>query len=375
MDRIVLAYSGGLETSAAISWLAGKYRAEVITLTLDVGQGAALDDVRERALAIGAVRAHVLDAREDLARRFVLPTLQAGAIGQGGDPLASALARPLIARKLVEIAHIEGAKAVAHGDRRFGSAPFVIDRSVRAIDPALKVIPLAHAWGQSQAQLIPYAKERGIPIPANVDRSYRTDANLWGRSIQCGLLVDASQDVPDDLFLTTKSAIEAPERPAFVEIEFERGVPVKLNGIAMSLVELIQCLETIAGAHAIGRADRADGSIADAASREIYDAPAATVLAVAHQDLQQFVTPPDLQRLAAELGVKYADLVRQGQWDTPTREAIDALVANVQQQVTGTVRLKLYKGDCRVAGRQAFGEVGATKSEARSKKPSEVTSR
>jgi argininosuccinate synthase len=372
MDRIVLAYSGGLETSAAISWLAGKYRAEVVTLTLDVGQGSALDDVRERALAIGAVRAHVLDAREELARRFVLPALQAGAIGHGGDPLATSLSRPLIARKLVEIAHIEGAKAVAHGDRRFGSA---IDRSVRAIDPALKVIPLAQAWGQSQAQLIPYAKERGIPIPANVERPDRVDANLWGRSIQCGLLVDAAQEVPDELFLTSKSAIEAPERPAFVEIEFERGVPVKLNGIAMPLVELIQCLETIAGAHAIGRADRVDSSVGGAGSREIYDAPAAAVLAMAHHDLQQFVTPPDLERLAAELGVKYADLVQRGQWDTATREAIDALVANVQQPVTGTVRLKLYKGDCRVAGRQGFGEVGSSKVEGRSKKSSEVASR
>ena len=280
MDRIVLAYSGGLETSAAISWLAGKYRAEVVTLTLDVGQGSTLDDVRERALAIGAVRAHVLDAREDLARRFVLPALQAGAIGHGGDPLAAALTRPLIARKLVEIAHIEGAKAVAHGDHRFGSAPGAIDRSVAAIDPAIKVIPLAQAWGQSRAQLIPYAKERGIPIPPNVDRSYHTDANLWGRSIQCGLLVDAWQDVPEDLFAMAKSADDAPDRPAFVEIQFEHGEPVKLNGIAMSLVELIQSLETIAGAHAIGRADRLDSSVEGAASREIYDAPAATVLAM-----------------------------------------------------------------------------------------------
>jgi argininosuccinate synthase len=374
MDRIVLAYSGGLETSAAISWLTGKYRAEVVTLTLDVGQGSALDDVRERALAIGAVRAHVLDAREDLARRFVLPALQAGATGQGGDPLATALTRPLIARKLIEIAHIEGAKAVAHGDR-FGSAPGAIDRSVGSIDPAIKVIPLAQAWGQSQSQLIPYAKERGIPIPADVERSYRTDANLWGRSIQCGLLVDAWQDVPEDLFAMAKSADDAPDRPAFVEIEFEHGVPVKLNGIAMSLVELIQSLETIAGAHAIGRADRADASVEGAGSREIYDAPAAAVLTMAHQDLQQVVSPPDLQRLSAELGVKYADLVRQGQWDTPTREAIDALVANVQPRVTGTIRLKLYKGDCRVAGRQVAADVRNKKFEVRSKKPNEVASR
>jgi argininosuccinate synthase len=375
MDRIVLAYSGGLETSAAISWLAGKYRAEVVTLTLDVGQGSTLDDVRERALAIGAVRAHVLDAREDFARRFVLPALQAGALGHGGDPLAAALTRPLIARKLVEIAHIEGAKAIAHGDHRFGSAPGAIDRSVAAIDPAIKVIPLAQAWGQSRAQLIPYAKERGIPIPPNVDRSYHTDANLWGRSIQCGLLVDAWQDVPEDLFAMAKSADDAPDRPAFVEIQFEHGEPVKLNGIAMSLVELIQSLETIAGAHAIGRADRSDGSVEGAASREIYDAPAATVLAMAHQDLQQVVTEPDLQRLSADLGVTYADLVRHGQWDTRTREAIDALVANVQRQVTGAVRLKLHKGDCRVAGRRAAGEVRSTKLEVRSRKATEATSR
>jgi len=369
MERIVLAYSGGLETSAAISWLAGKYRAEVVTLTLDLGEGQALDDIRERALAIGAVRAHVLDARDELARAFVLPALQAGAVGHGGDPLAAALSRPVIARKLVEIAHIEAAKSVAHGDRRFGSTlPGAIDRSVAAIDPAIKVIPLAQAWGLSQAQLVPYAKERGIPVSVNIGRSHETDANLWGRSVQGGLLVDSWQDVPEELYQTTKSAAEAPERPAVVEIEFARGVPQKLNGIAMSLVELVQSLDAIAGAHGVGRADRVNGSVEGAASREIFEGPAAAVLALAHRDLQLVVTPPDLQRLTAELGVTYADLVRGGQWDTATREAIDAFVGNVQQHVTGTVRLQLYKGGCRVVGRAAFTEV-------RGKKISEMASR
>ena len=374
MERIVLAYSGGLETSAAISWLAGKYRAEVVTLTLDLGQSPGLDDVRERALAAGAVRAHVLDAREEFARDFVLPALQAGAMAGDRDLLATPLTRPLIARKLVEIAHIEGAKAVAHAERHLAA----LDRSLHVLDPALEVIALARTWGLSPAELIHYAKQRGIPVSASVDRSYRTDVNLWGRTIECGLLIDPSQEVPEDVYERTKPPAEAAEQPAYVELEFERGRPITLNGIAMSLVELIQCLDTIAGEQAIGRGDCVTTGVAGGASRQAFESPSAAALHVAHADLQHFVTPPDLHRLSVELSAKYADLVREGRWDSPTREAIDALVANVQQKVTGTVRLKLFKGRCDVAGRTAHGDKADSKrqkSEGRRQKTSELASR
>ena len=353
MDRIVLAYSGGLDTSVAIPWLAEKYGAEVVAVTMDLGQGKELDDVRERALAIGAVRAHVIDLREEFARDFILPGLQAGAIYEGRYPLATALGRPLISKHLVEIARIEGATAIAHGCTGKGNDQVRMDVSARALEPSIKVIAPARVWGLTRPEEIEYARQRGIPVPATVDSPYSTDSNLWGRSIECGCLEDPWQEPPEEIYVLTKSPQESPETPAYVEIEFERGVPVRINGVSMSLVELIQSLETIAGAHGVGRIDMVENRLVGIKSREIYEAPAAVALHAAHRELQKFVTPRDLERLTAELAVQYADLVYNGLWYTPTREAIDALVAKVQEKVTGVIRLKFYKGDCRVVGRMS----------------------
>ncbi|MFI5177419.1 MAG: argininosuccinate synthase [Vicinamibacterales bacterium] len=352
-NRVVLAYSGGLETSVAIAWLAEQYRVEVVAVTLDVGQGKELDDVRERALAIGAVRAHVLDAREPFAGEFVLPALQAGAKYEGRYPLATALSRPLIARHLVEVAKIEGAAAVAHGGTDRGNDQVRLDLSIRALDPTINVIAPAREWNLSPAGAIDYARARGIPVPAGADSPYSIDTNLWGRSIECGVLEDPWQEPPEEIYGLTKAPSETPDTPAYVEIEFECGVPVKINGVAMSVVELIECLGTIAGAHGIGRVDMVENHLVGTKTREVYEAPAAIALHAAHGDLQALVTPRDLERLTADLGVKYADLVYNGLWYTPTREAIDALVAKVQERVTGTIRLKLFKGDCRVVGRKS----------------------
>ena len=353
MERIVLAYSGGLDTSVAIPWLADKYGAEIVAVTMDLGQGKELDDVRERALAIGAIRSHVIDLREEFAKDFILPALQAGAIYEGRYPLATALGRPLISKHLVEIARIEGATAIAHGCTGKGNDQVRMDVSARALEPSIKVIAPARVWGLSRPEEIEYARERGIPVPATVDSPYSTDSNLWGRSIECGCLEDPWQEPPEEIYTLTKSPADAPGTPAYVEIEFERGVPVKINGVAMSLVELIQSLETIAGDHGVGRVDMVENRLVGIKSREIYEAPAAVALHAAHRELQKFVTPRDLERLTAELGVKYADLVYNGLWFTPTREAIDALVQKVQEKVTGIIRLKFFKGDCRVVGRKS----------------------
>ena len=363
--RIVLAYSGGLETSVAIPWLAEKYGAEIITVTMDLGQGKELDDVRERALASGALRAHVLDLREEFARDFILPALQAGAVYEGRYPLATALGRPLIAKQLVHIAQIEGATAIAHGSTGQGNDQVRMDVSARALDPSLTIIGPAREWGLSRSDEVGFARERGIPVPATMEGPYSIDVNLWGRSVAGGVLDDPWAEPPEDIYALTKSPAEAPDVPALVDIEFEQGVPTKISGVAMRLVELIQSLETIAGVHGIGRIDMIENRTAGAKSREIYEAPAAVVLHTAHRELQAFVTPRDLERLTSELGVKYADLVYKGLWYTPTREAIDALVEHVQTRVTGTIRMRFFKGECRVVGRRSpFGDVHAATSKA-----------
>jgi len=351
--RIVLAYSGGLDTSVAVPWLAETYLADVVAVTVDLGQGQALDAVRERALAVGAARAHVVDGREEFAQAFILPALRAGAIYEGRYPLATALGRPLIAKQLVEIAHIEGASLIAHGGTNTGNDHVRLETVARALDPAITVIAPAMSWGFTRPEEIAYARQRGIPVPADAMSPYSIDTNLWGRSIQCGVLEDPWQEPPEDIYRLTKSPGAAPDAPAYVEIEFDRGAPIAINGVAMALVELIQSLETIAGVHGIGRVDMVENRLVGMKSREIYEAPAAVVLHAAHRDLQAFVTPRDLERLTADLGVKYADLVYNGLWYGSTREAIDALVQKVQEKVTGTIRLKLFKGGCHVVGRSS----------------------
>jgi argininosuccinate synthase len=354
MQRIVLAYSGGLDTSVAIPWLADRYRAEIVTVTMDLGQGKELEDARERALGLGAARAHVLDLRDEFARSFILPTLQAGALYEEHYPLGTALGRPLIAKHLVEIAQLERASAVAHGcGTEKGNDAARIEQGVRALDPSLEVLAPLGVWDVTRAEKVAFARKRGIPVPAGAESPYTTDVNLWGRSIECGVLDDPWREPPEEVFQLTRSPSEAPDLPAYVEVEFERGLPVAINGVALSPVELINSLETIAGAHGIGRIDMLENRLGGTKSREIYEAPAAVLLHAAHNELQKYVTPPDLDRLALQLGNQYADLVYNGLWYTPTREAVDAFVVKVQERVTGAIRVKLFKGDYRVVGRKS----------------------
>jgi argininosuccinate synthase len=353
MKRIVLAYSGGLDTSVAIRWLAEKYQAEIIALTLDLGQGQELTDVRERALAVGAVRAHVIDAREEFARDYVLPALQARAIYEERYLLASALGRPLIARHLVAIARMEGAVAVAHGCTGKDNDQVGLDVAVRSLDPSLELIAPARVWGMSRPDEIEYARVHNIPVPVTIASPYSVDSNLWGRSIECGVLEDPWVEPPEDIYTLTRPPQQCPDEPAYVDIDFERGVPVRANGIDMPLLELIESLETIAGAHGVGRTDMIENRLMGIKSREVYEAPAAVVLHAAHSELEKFVIARDLERIKQEMGRTYADVVYNGLWFSQTREAIDAFVSAIQPRVTGTVRLKLFKGDCRVVGRRS----------------------
>jgi argininosuccinate synthase len=366
MTRIVLAYSGGLDTSVAIPWLKAQYGAEIIAVTLDLGQGRGpqrgsragdpgreLNQIRERAMSTGAIRCHVLDVREEFARDYILPALQADALYEERYPLATALSRPLIARKLVDIAHMENAGTIAHGCTGKGNDQVRIEVSARAIDPALAVIAPAREWGMTRPEEIAYARARNVSVPTAVANPYSTDQNLWGRSIECGVLEDPWNEPPDDIYTLTKSVADAPAAPAYVEIAWKDGVPTAINGVDMPLVELIDSLETIAGVHGVGRIDMVENRLVGIKTREVYEAPAALLLHQAHRELEGFVTPKDLQRLKQRLSQEYADIVYNGLWFSPTRSAIDAFMQTIQPRVTGTIRLKLYKGDSRVVGRKS----------------------
>lgn len=353
MDRIVLAYSGGLETSVAIPWLAERFGAEIVAVALDVGQERELEEVRARALAAGAIRCHVVDVREAFAKDHVLPALLANARYEDQHPMATALSRPLIARTLVDIARMERAGAVAHGCSGKGNDQARIDLAVRALDPALTVVAPARMWEFTRPESLAYAQARGIPLAVMTDTPYSVDANLWGRSIEYGVIEDPWQEPPEDIFTLTRGIAACPETPAFVEIGFERGVPVSINGVPMSLLELVESLTTIAGEHGVGRLDVVENRLVGIKSREIYEAPAAVVLHTAHRELERFVTPATLQRVAQYVASQYADVVYNGFWYTPLRQALDAFVGVVQERVTGAIRLRLFKADCRVVGRRS----------------------
>ncbi len=353
MTRIVLAYSGGLNTSLAVPWLRERYGAEVVALAMDLGQGRELDDIRERALAVGCLRAHVLDLREAFARDHILPALQAQALYEHRYPMATALGRPLLARHLVRVAEMEGADAVAHGCTGKGNDQVRFEVSVRALRPGTRVIAPAREWGLTRAEAIAAARARNLPVPVAATGPFGTDTNLWGRSIQCGVIEDLSTEPPEEVYAITRPHAACPDIPAYVDLRFEAGVPVAINDVAMSLLELMGSLETIAGTHGVGRLDLLENRVVGIKTREVYEAPAAVVLHTAHRELQAMVMSRDFHRLAQTLAVRYADLVYDGLWFTPEREAIDAFVQSAQRRVTGTIRVKLFKGQCAVVGRHS----------------------
>lgn len=353
MNRILLAYSGGLATTIAIPWLRERYGAEVIAVTVDLGQGLELATIHERALSAGAVRAHIVDARDEFVTRYILPALQAGAVYEDRYPLATALGRPLLAQRLVDIARMEGATAVAHGCTGIHNDQVRLESSIRVLDPALTIIAAAQAFDMSPEEKAEFARARNLSVPDAGGRGYSIDTNLWGRAIASGGLEDAWVEPPEDIYTLTRSPQESPDQAAYVELDFESGVPVRANGVDMSLLELIESLEIIAGAHGVGRIDVVENRLAGIKAREIYEAPSAVVLHTAHKELEKLVIPRDLERVKHDLSRIYADLVYSGEWFSHTRETIDAFVAAVQPRVTGSVRLKLFKGDCRIVGRKS----------------------
>ncbi len=350
--KIVLAYSGGLDTSVAIRWLMDRYDAEIITLTVDLG-GGRLEEARQRALLIGATKAVVVDARQEFVSDFVLPALKAGAMYEGTYPLATALARPLIAKHLVHIAQAEGATGVAHGCTGKGNDQVRFDVSTAALAPHLKVFAPAREWGMTRDQEIAYAEAQSIPLDLNRRSPYSVDENLWGRSIEAGDLEDPWVEPPEAAYAWTKPIDETPGEPRYVEIEFRSGVPVAVDGEELPAPDLIGWLHELTGAHGIGRIDHIENRLVGIKSREVYEAPAAVALHTAHRALEAMCLGKEQARFKERMAQEYADLVYNGLWFTTHREDLDAYVRSTQRHVSGTVRLRLHKGTCVVAGRRS----------------------
>jgi argininosuccinate synthase len=352
-DKVVLAYSGGLDTSVAIRWLKERYDLDVIALNVDVGNERNFSAVRQKALKVGAVKALVEDAKELFVNHFIFPALQADALYEGQYPLATALARPLMAKLLVDTALNEGATAVAHGCTGKGNDQVRFDVSINALAPNLKIIAPAREWGMTREETIKYAQRYGIPVPVTIASPYSIDENLWGRSIECGVLEDPWVEPPADVFAWTRSPGEAPDEPGYLEIGFEQGIPITIDGQRMDGVSLIQHLNQLAGEHGVGRIDHLENRLVGIKSREIYEAPAATVLLQAHQALEAMTLSKDQLRFKQKVAIEYADLIYNGLWFSSLHQDLAAYVKSTQRYVTGTVRLKLFKGSCRVVGRKS----------------------
>lgn len=351
--KVVLAYSGGLDTSVMIAWLKEQYGMDVVAALVDAGRVSGLDGLRQKALDAGAMDAVVAGSQEEFAEFFVMPALKANALYEEKYPLVSALSRPLICKVLVEAAHASGAAAVAHGCTAKGNDQVRFDLGIRALDPSLEILAPAREWNMTREQAMDYAAAHNIPIPLKKKSPYSIDENLWGRTVECGPLEDPWLEPPEDAFLVTVAPQAAPDEPMYIEVGFESGRPVSLDGEALPLVELIKRIDAAAGAHGFGRVDMMENRLVGIKSREIYEVPGALALIMAHRELEDLTLPRELIHFKRGLEQKFADMTYNGGWYDPLMDAIRAFMDETQKRVSGTVRLKLYKGSCTVAGRQS----------------------
>lgn len=352
-DKIVLAYSGGLDTSVAIKWLQDKYNYDVIAVGLDVGEGKDLDFVQEKALQVGAIKSYTVDAKAAYAEEYVLPALKANLLYEGKYPLVSALSRPLIAKVLVDIAKEEGAVAVAHGCTGKGNDQVRFDVSFTALDPDLKIVAPVREWAMSRDEEIEYAEKHGIPVPVGKESPYSVDQNLWGRSNECGILEDPWEQPPSDAFGLTVDPENAPDEAQIVTITFEKGKPVAIDGEAYPLDALILKLNEVAGKHGVGRIDHVENRLVGIKSREIYECPAAVTLIAAHQELEALTTTREISQFKPIVEQKLAQTIYDGLWYSPLTKALQAFIEETQQTVSGNVKVKLYKGHALVVGRES----------------------
>lgn len=350
-SKVVLAYSGGLDTSIIIPWLKENYNLEVIACCVDVGQGDELEPVKEKALKTGAAKVYIIDAKKEFAEDYIMPTLKAGAIYEDKYLLGTSMARPLIGKKLVEVALQEGAKYICHGCTGKGNDQVRFELAIKALNPDIKVIAPWREWTiKSREEAVDYAAARGIPIPVSKERPYSMDRNLWHLSHEGADLEDTWNPHPTDIYLMTTAPEKAQDKPEFVEIEFDKGIPVKLNGEALAPLELIEKLNEIGSRNGIGIMDMVENRLVGMKSRGVYETPGGTILFNAHKELEYITLDKQTMRFKEIVANRYADLVYDGLWFTPLKEALDAFVDSTQQNVCGVVVLKLYKGSCAISG-------------------------
>jgi argininosuccinate synthase len=352
-EKVVLAYSGGLDTSVSIKWIQEKYGYDVIALGLNVGEGKDLETVREKALKVGAIKAIMIDAKELLADEYILPALKSNALYEGKYPLSSALSRPLISKLLVQVAEEEGAVAVAHGCTGKGNDQVRFEVSIQALNPNLKVIAPVREWGMTRDEEIAYAQEKGIPIPVDLDNPFSIDANIWGRACEAGVLEDPWAEAPEAAYDWTNPIELTPDQAEYVEIEFEQGAPVALNGNRMALVPLIETLNELGGKHGVGRIDHIENRLVGIKSREVYENPGALILINAHKELEFLTLPREVSQFKTQIDQQMAKMIYDGLWYSPLRNALDAFVNETQKVVSGTIRVKLLKGNHFVVGRKS----------------------
>ncbi|MDH3251395.1 MAG: argininosuccinate synthase [Ignavibacteria bacterium] len=353
-NKIVVAYSGGLDTSVMVKWLMERYDAEIITATGDLGQQKELTGIEQKAYATGASKAYIKDLALEFVRDFAFPALKAGALYEKSYPMATSLGRPLLAKMLVDVARAEGATMVAHGSTGKGNDQVRFEVSVAALAPELTVLAPLRSWEfKSREEEIAYAEKHNIPVSATMASPYSIDENIWGTSIECGVLEDPMVEAPEDAYLRTVAPENAPDKAEYVLIDFEDGVPVAINGETLDPVSLVQMLNNIGGTHGIGRLDLVENRLVGIKSREIYEAPAATILHFAHTELERLTLDKAVFHMKNLLSQEYANLIYNGLWFTPLRTALNAFVDETQKTVTGAVKVRLYKGNVAIAGRNS----------------------
>ena len=350
-EKVILAYSGGLDTSVAITWLNKDY--DVIAVCMDVGEGNDLDFIHDKALKVGAIESHVIDVKDEFAEDYVLFALQGHTFYERKYPLVSALSRPLISKKLVEIAHKTGATTIAHGCTGKGNDQVRFEVAIASLDPSFKVIAPVREWKWSREEEINYAKANGVPIPADLDSPYSVDQNLWGRANECGVLENPWNEAPEDAYDLTVAPEAAPDSPVYVNIDFEAGVPVALDGKKMKLADLILELNDLAGQHGVGRIDHVENRLVGIKSREIYECPGAVTLLAAHKEIEDLTLVRELAHFKPIIENELSNLIYNGLWFNPATEALIAYLKSTQQVVNGTAKVKLYKGSATVVARKS----------------------